>query len=245
VSETSPSLLTSLRIEPDGGLVRLSSVPTSGDAACHLAWSPDGRHLVVAHYGSGSVSSVAVTADGQLTGVVGRVRFIGSSPDPERQTEPHAHQVVVDGAELLVADLGTDQLYRLALDDSGQFATVAGAVGLPAGSGPRHLVVVADHLVVACELSGQLWVAVRTAEGWQHVQTVPASGRAGGPAAVPSAIRAHGEEIFVANRGPETVAVFGLDSDEHRLRPIQEFPGGGAEPRDLVVTSDRLWSVIA
>ena len=173
--------------------------------------------------------------------LVDRFRFAGSGPNPDRQAEPHAHQVVVDGAELLVADLGTDQLHRLMIDDGGRFSPLAPAVRLPAGSGPRHMVVVGDHLVVACELSGELWVAVRTPEGWQHVQTVPASTRGDGPAAAPSAIRAHGDEIFVANRGAETVAVCRLDRGGHRLHPVQEFPGGGAEPRDLVVTADRLW----
>lgn len=240
VSETSPSSLTSLRIEPAGQLARLSSVPTDGDAACHLAWSPDGRHLVVAHYGSGSVSSVGLGAEGQLSAVVDRVQFEGTGPDPDRQTGPHAHQVVVDRAELLVADLGSDRVHRLTIDDAGRFATVTAPVRLPPGSGPRHLVVIEDHLVVACELSGEVWVGVRTPDGWRHTQTVPASGRTG-PTAVPSAIRAADDLVFVANRGVETVAAFRLDPVEHRLSPVQEFAGGGAEPRDLVVTPDRLW----
>ena len=242
VSASEPGQVSSVRLHPDGALTLLSSVPTGGDGSCHLALSPDSRFVVVADYVSGSVSSVPLDLDGRLGDRVDRHQFQGAGPDPERQRGPHAHQVVWDGDELLVADLGTDRIHRLSLSSAGRLAEVGPAVRLPAGSGPRHLVVVQDHLVVATELSGELWLGRRTpGAGWTQVDRVQSTGTADGGELYPSALRADGDTVFVANRGPGTVAVFALDRAAGALTLTAELDGGGRWPRDLVVTDDRLW----
>jgi 6-phosphogluconolactonase len=242
VSESEPGQVSSVWLHPDGALTLLSSVPTGGDGSCHLALSPDASFLVVADYVSGSVSSVPVGQDGRLGDRVDRHPFEGAGPDPDRQRGPHAHQVVWDGDELLVPDLGTDRIHRLRLDAAGRFAVAAAPVLLPAGSGPRHLVVVEDHLVVAAELSGELWLGRRLpGGGWTDVDRVRCSGTAGGGELYPSALRADGDTVFVANRGPGTVAAFALDRPAGTLTLTAEVDGGGRWPRDLVVTDDWLW----
>ena len=242
VSEAEPGQVSSVRLHPDGALTLISSVPTGGDGSCHLALSRDRRFVVVADYVSGSLSSVPVDPDGRLGEAVDRRQFHGAGADPDRQEGPHAHQVVWDGDELLAVDLGTDRIHRLALSPAGRFAEAGPAVRLPAGSGPRHLVVVEDHLVVATELSGELWLGRRTAAGgWTEVDRVRCTGTTEGGELYPSALRADGDTVFVANRGPGTVAVFNLDRTAGTLRLTAELDGGGRWPRDLVVTDDWLW----
>jgi 6-phosphogluconolactonase len=241
VSEGSPSVISSLQRDAEGRLSLISSVETGGDFACHLALAPDGRHLVVAHYGSGSVASVAVLDDGRLSERLDLYTFVGTGPDPDRQEGPHAHQVVFDGDQLLVADLGTDRLHRLNLGPEGRFASAGPAVELAPGSGPRHLVIIGDHLVVACELSAELWLGVRDGPGWRHVQTVPSSTRRASEPIAPSALRADGQEIFVANRFAGTVAAFHLDRSAPALTMTDEFDCGGPVPRDLVLDAGHLW----
>ena len=243
VSETDASRVSSVARSDDGRLVLLSDVATGGSDACHLALSPDGTRLLVAHYGSGSVASFLVGADGRLSSLVDRVASTGTGPDPDRQAAPHAHQVVWDGEEVLVPDLGTDRLHRLHVGADGALTGAGPAVVLPAGSGPRHLVVLGDHLAVACELSGQLWLAARTDDGWLEVASVPCSAAAEGASVQPSALRADGDQLYVANRGPATVAVFTLDRPTGLLTPVAEFGCGGAGPRDLVLEPARLWVV--
>jgi 6-phosphogluconolactonase len=242
VSEDAPARVSSALVRSDGSAALLSRVSTGGDGACHLALSPEGRRLLVANYGSGSVSSFLVGPDGRLSGLVDLVTFSGSGPDPDRQEGPHAHQVVWDGEEVLVADLGTDRLHRLQVAEDGGLSEAGPAVPLPPGSGPRHLVLVEDHLVVACELSGRLWLAQRgDTGGWQEVGSVPCSGASAKGPVLPSALRADGDRLFVANRGPGTVAVFRLDRAAGHLDPVAEFGCGGAGPRDLALEPGQLW----
>jgi 6-phosphogluconolactonase len=192
-SESGPASVSSLRLGADGSLSELSTVRTGGDYACHLALSPNGRQLVAANYGSGSVSSFLIGPNGLLTECRDLVAFGGSGPHQERQDAPHAHQALWDSNEILVCDLGTDLIHRLSLDEHGRFAA-GEPVRLPPGSGPRHCVIVDDHLVVACELSAELWVARRSATGWEETQRVPTSTSASvgkvGPAPVWTSERA-------------------------------------------------------
>jgi 6-phosphogluconolactonase len=241
VTEGTPSLVHSLALAADGGLERLASRESGGEVGAHLALSPDNRYVVVAHYGSGSVSSFAVDDRGRLSERLDLMTFDGSGPVPERQDGSRAHQVVFTGGELLVSDLGTDRVHRLVLGADGRFRTGADPIVLPAGSGPRHLVVIEDFLVVACELSADLWLGRRTDDGWAEAQRVPASTWEVDEPIAPSALRADGNHVFLANRGAGTIAVFDLDQPSGRLIRLTEFPGGGACPRDLVVHPDGLW----
>lgn len=240
-SEATPATVTSVRVADDGRLIPLSTRNTGGDAACHLCLSRDGRFLVVANYGSGSIATFAVRDDGTLGERVDLLTFAGSGPDAERQESPHAHQVVVDGEELLVCDLGADVIRRIALEpEHGSLSTPREPLELPAGSGPRHLVVVEDFLVVACELSAELWFARRTDDGWEHIRTV-ATSTSGADLVQPSGIFADAHRLFVANRGADTLAVFDLEPAAGRLTRVAEFGCGGAWPRDLTVRDGLLW----
>ena len=126
VTEGTPSLAAQPGArERTAGSSLLTSRESGGDFGCHLALAPDGRHLVVAHYGSGSV--------GQLR----RRRGWGAEPrspdlDDVRRHRPGSRaagpartriRCVFDRDELLVADLGTDQIHRLAVGRRRPFRT--------------------------------------------------------------------------------------------------------------------------
>ena len=55
VSETAGGALASFALEDGGAVLRpVASVPSGGDDPCHILIWPDGRHLSVANYSSGS-----------------------------------------------------------------------------------------------------------------------------------------------------------------------------------------------
>lgn len=240
LSERTPTHVTAHRIEADGSLTQISRLATGGDGGCHLGMGPDDRHVVVAHYGVGSVSSLSIADDGALIEVTGRLALTGSGPDPERQDGPHAHMAVTVGAEVLVPDLGTDRIHRLRLSPEGEI-TAGEPLVTPPGSGPRHLVVTGEHLVLACELSAELWLARRDGDGWREIGTVPSTRSTSGPRVYPSAIVADGDRVIVANRGCDTFATFVLDRSADTLNLIDETPTGGDWPRDLTVHDGQVW----
>ena len=251
VCETAPSELVCARVEDDGGLRVLSRRATGGDFGCHLALTADGRQVVVAHYGSGSVESFGLDDDGQLTGPLDRyVSTAPLGPDPVRQAEPHAHQAVLDPhrpGEVLVCDLGTDRVHRLLLGPDGRLTERAPALVLPAGFGPRHLVVAGDTLVVAGELTCELWFGRRDGTGWRPTQLLPTTRRTAAErarAAAPptaSALRLAGDQLVVATRGVDTVSVFSLDHERSTATFAAEVSCGGRHPRDVVVADGLLW----
>ncbi|MDN5762810.1 MAG: lactonase family protein [Microlunatus sp.] len=239
VEEASPSTLSSLRYQPDGSLQLLGTVETGGDGACHVTVTDDGRYALVSHYGSGSVALVEIAATGTLSDVVDLLELTGAGPNAERQAGSHVHQVVaVDGGLYLVVDLGGDHIFRLRVMN-GALVPIGDPIQLPPGWGPRHLVAVADHLVVAGELSGELWIARRDGNDWRHLRTVPSSSRTG--LCQPSGIVTDGARVFVANRGVDTISVFDLDPAVGEFSAVAEFDCGGHWPRALTLDGGRLW----
>ena len=62
--------------------------------------------------------------------------------NPTRQEGPHAHQAILHptSGELLVPDLGTDQVCRFKKTDAGKWESVGGMdIQYEAGGGPRHV----------------------------------------------------------------------------------------------------------
>lgn len=240
-SEEGPTTVTTLVVDAAGGLLNLASVTGTGSGACHLCFDPSGRFVLVANYGSGSVSCFGIDSSGTLGPETDLFQLTGGGPDSERQEGPHAHQVVVDGDEILVPDLGTDRVVRLRVDAAGRLSEAAQPVQLPPGSGPRHLVVLEDHLVVACELNATLWLARREGSTWVETDVVDASRSRTAERIYPSAFVADGRTVFVANRGAGTIGVFSVDPETSTVSRQTEIDCGGPWPRDLVVTPTHLW----
>lgn len=238
ISEATESQVHTLELTEEG-LKLIASVPTGGVGACHLGFDETGGWVLVAHYSEGAVSTHRVLSDGTLSPAETLHQFTGSGPDQARQEQSHAHQVVASEGRIKVPDLGADVVHRIRMGVEGHLNRSDEPIRLPAGSGPRHLVITGDHLVIACELSGDLWLARRKGDSWDLVHQVPAS--ASEDRVHPSALRIDGDQVFVANRGPDTFAVFALDREQNTLNRRAEVSTGGEWPRDLVLTEDEVW----
>ncbi len=214
---------------------------TGGSAPCHLAVSPDGRFVVCANYGSGSVSVHPVGSDGsvgertdlaQHSGVVG--------PVAGRQDGPHAHQVVfAPTGELLSCDLGLDAVIAYDLDGQGRLAEIARSA-LAAGTGPRHLAFAPDGQTawVVGELASTLTVC--RVVGPTLVPLASLSTRApeaaGENLAAEILVSADGKSVLVSNRGDDTVTWF--DVDGQSLTPRRTIACGGHWPRLIAFGED-------
>ncbi|SDT68781.1 lactonase family protein [Actinoplanes derwentensis] len=244
VNELEQGTVSAFAVAPDHSLTPLVTHPTGGSDPCHLAVTADGRHLVVANYASGSVSVHPLDAEGVPGERSDLLTLAGSGPDTERQSSPHAHQVVPDrnGSDVLISDLGSDRVWRSRLDPvSGRLGAPEPAVAAKPGTGPRHLVRSVDGaLLLVGELTGALsWYRpaggpTLEAHGETATSTLP------GPV-YPSEITMgrDGRFVYVANRGPDTVSVFAWDGDSATL--IAEVPAGGVWPRHMILLGDHLY----
>ncbi|GAA1894610.1 lactonase family protein [Lapillicoccus jejuensis] len=249
------------RVAPDGdgpwpalGEERASG----GSSPCHLALTADGRHLLVANYGDGSVAVLPVAEDGSLGERTDLVRHEGpTGPNAERQDGPHAHQcVVTPTGHVLVCDLGLDAVVGYELSPDGRLTEVARS-RLSPGSGPRHLALSPDGATawVACELTST--VVTCDVDGARLTPRSSVSTRAPhlrlDNLAASILVTDDGSRVLVSNRGDDTIAVFDvetgllrrdtiLDCSGHWPRAITWGPDGellvAAERSDIVVRID-------
>lgn len=228
----------------DGDELRLlGAQPTGGAAACHVSVDSSGRYVLTANYGSGSVAVHPINADGGMGERSDLVQHEGSGPNQERQSGPHAHMVVPDpsGEYVLAVDLGTDTVYQYHLED-GRLRP-SGAASGPPGAGARHL---AFHpggrfAYVVNELAST--VCTLDLAAFEIGGSTPTVASDVAAMSRPSAIRvsADGRYCYVANRGPDTLAVLAVSPDGEALQLIATVPTGGAHPRDFVLESDLIY----
>ncbi|GLY96722.1 lactonase family protein [Actinoplanes sp. NBRC 103695] len=241
-NELDVGTVSAFRVGPDGSLKLDAVVRTGGVHPCHVAVTPDGRHLLAANYSSGSVSVHPVDAEGRPGERTDLLDLFGEGPDPDRQKGPHAHMVAPDDTgHVLIADLGSDRVWRARLDPlSGRLLDLAPAIVTRPGFGPRHLLRTPDGAVlVAGELSAELSWHRPGAGGLERAGATPATTIPG--EAFPSEVTGgpDGRFVYLANRGPDTVAIFAWDGE--RATRVGEVPTGGVWPRHLTVAGDHLY----
>lgn len=213
------------------GLTLLSKSSTHGNSTCHLSLDPDEKLLIASHYHEGRVSLYPVHE-----GVIGTqkqlVQQYGRGPNQERQEGPHAHQSLMRPGhpEVFTCDLGADRVFIYHLDSR---LVLIDDILLPAGSGPRHLAFDGDTRFYVCaELSNEVYCFVRRANAWHMDQVLstlphPVDGN------TCAAIRLFGDELYVSNRGHDSIARFQRTSDGS-LTAQGYISAHGKGPRDFV-----------
>lgn len=231
VAETDEGHVRSWRLADGAPAQPLSSGETGGAEPAHLTVDPSGRFLITANYSGGNISVHRLGADGSIGERTDLVQHERRGQHP-RQDAAHPHMVRAGADGLLVTDLGGDAIYRYRLTDEGTL-TADGVARTPPGSGPRHVLPVASRYYVTAELTGEVLVYDHD---WRLLGTVPASARAGPNQ--PSELVGHGRYLYVANRGPNTVAVFDISAQLPRF--VQEVPTGDW-PRHIALDGDTLY----
>src|SRR5882757_6013973 len=119
-NESADGEITVVVPDDPGSLISVASVPSGGADPCHLAVTPDGRHLLCSNYSSGSLAVFALDGAGMITDRTDLVTHHGSGPVADRQESRHVHLAVVLDAVVSAVDLCTDEMrsYTLAGDGS-------------------------------------------------------------------------------------------------------------------------------
>jgi 6-phosphogluconolactonase len=230
-----------------GQLKLLNRQSARGSAACYLDVDATGKAVLVANYSTGSVAALPVKEDGSLGEAASFHQHTGSSVDPARQKEPHAHCIVIspDNRFAYAADLGLDQVLAYRLDAAQAKLTPSRQpfVRTPPGAGPRHLTFHPNgkHVYVINELSNSVTLFdFDTDTGMliekQTISTLPKD-FTGKSYCADLKITPNGRFLYGTNRGHDSIAAYRIGSDG-RLTLLGIEPSLGKGPQNLAITPD-------
>lgn len=228
-----------------GQLKPLNRQSSRGTASCYLDVDATGKSVLVANYTSGSVAALPIRPDGSLGEPASFVQHAGSSVNPARQKEPHAHCIVIspDNRYAYVADLGLDQILIYRLDPAAAKLTPSrqAFVRTLPGAGPRHLTFHPNgkSVYVINELTNSVTHFDYEAETGnlyerQTISTLPAD-FTGVSHCADLKITPNGKFLYGTNRGHDSLACYRI-ADDGRLSLIEIRPSLGGGPQNLAIT---------
>jgi len=239
--------VSALAIEPKTGkLTLLNQQSSQGAGPCHLVVDRTGRCALVANYSGGSIACLPIGQDGRLAEATSFVQHEGSSVNPRRQKDPHAHSINVDPANrfAFVADLGLDKvlIYRLDADrarlapNDPPFARVA------PGSGPRHFAFHPNgryaYVIneMACTVTAFAYDARRGAlEPLETISTLPEGVEGDHITTAEVQVHPSGKFLYGSNRGHHSIAIFAIDPSTGKLKPLGHESTQGKTPRNFAI----------
>jgi 6-phosphogluconolactonase len=253
------SYVSAFAIDPATGKLRLlNTIPTGGTSTCHLSMDKTGKFVLLANFGSGSISVVRVNDDGSLGSQTAFVQHLGhGSPDVPVQSGPHPHTILVspDNRYVIVSDLGVDKVFIYRFDQStGMLSPLDPPfAAVEPGGGPRRFLFdPAGAFGYQLNEMGSTLItfAWDPAQGsltrLQEVSITPPGFRNAG---AEMQISANGKYLYASNRLsrfndkdhnkidrlPGTISLFAIDPQKHTLSEIQHFPSGGVMPRSFAI----------
>jgi 6-phosphogluconolactonase len=253
---SSTGAVSAFAIDGVTGLLTPLGKQTSGGAdPCHLVVDTRGMNVLVANYSGGSVAVLPIAADGRLQAAPVVLHHEGFGPDGVRQEGPHAHGIVLDGAErfALAADLGADRVFVYRFDSAAGSleSNDPKSVALEPGSGPRHLAwhPSGRYLYAINELRSTI-TALRYDAGpgaavpFQTITTLP-DGFSGKNKAAEIVVSPDGRFLYGSNRGDDSIAIFKIESASGALVPAGHVPTGGRTPRHFAIDPSGRWLLAA
>ena len=124
----------------DGTFKLLNKQRTFANSPCYVI--TNGKRVITANYGGGSVSVFPLRYDGSLDSLSAVYEGEAGGPDPKRQAKAHVHCVYFspDSNYVFATDFGSDRILRYAYNPKEeQLYPLADSIQLAPGSGPRHL----------------------------------------------------------------------------------------------------------
>jgi 6-phosphogluconolactonase len=168
----------------------------------------------------------------------------GSSVNPGRQKEPHAHSINVDPQNrfAFAADLGIDKIviYRMDLENGKLIPTGKDASVAP-GAGPRHFTFDAagrfayvinelDNTVTAFSYDAEQGVLTEI----QVISTLP-DDFSGTSYCAEIVMASSGQFLYGSNRGHDSIAIFTVDAESGKLSTVGYESVRGKNPRNFIL----------
>jgi len=233
-----------------GNLKLLNQQSSRGAGPCHVTVDREGKNVLVANYGGGSVAVLPIEADGRLREASDFVQHTGKSVNPRRQERPHAHSINLDpaGRFAVVADLGLDKILVYKFDAAAGRLTPNDPphTTVAPGAGPRHFAFHPSgrYAYVINEMNSTVTAfrydaAAGTLTELQTISTLPDEHKGNSTAEV--VVHPSGKFLYGSNRGHDSLAIFRIDEATGRLSAVGHQPTGGKTPRNFAIDPTGQW----
>ncbi|WP_449544871.1 lactonase family protein [Lelliottia amnigena] len=262
-SEVEQGVVQALRIGDSGELSALNQVASGGAGPVYLSLTPNGHHLLVANYVSGTIAVLPVKSDGSLGEATDTHQDQGEpgAAKPDAAVEgsfaisdhngPHAHMIAADpsGKFVFSTDLGLDRIYQYRFDDRSGKLTPNDPPFINAsskGAGPRHFVFTpkGDGLwLINEEASTLTHYSLNSESGTlKEGKTISAlpKGYKGTSFAAGLVLSHDGKQLYVANRLHNSIAHFTVTADG-TLTHQDDVWTRGDYPRTLTLDNQGRW----
>jgi 6-phosphogluconolactonase len=234
------------RVDKKTGMLSLINEQSAmGKDPAHVSIDPLGSFVYVSNYSSGNLSMFPVRDDGGLDEASDVVQHTGSSVNPSRQQQAHAHAAdpSTDGRFLYVSDLGLDKIMIYEIDRQQKTLSPASTpwfVSTP-GAGPRHLSFRPDgaYAYSAEELTSTIAVLridknTGALEQVQRLSMLPDDFE-GSNSAADIHVSPDGKFLYASNRGHDSIVIFSIDESSGALSLVGHAPTKGKHPRNFMI----------
>ncbi|MCH1624130.1 lactonase family protein [Ferdinandcohnia quinoae] len=235
-----------------GQLVEMNRQKTQGSHPCYISLETNDGCLFAVNYGGGSINIFPLQEDGSIAPLSDVKYYTGSSIVEKHQEQSHPHAIVniPNTNKFIVTDLGTDLLYVYELQLQTCKFQLVEEVTIPAGSGPRHLVVHPErhNIYVVHELNSSLSVFAYD-EGGESLQLIQTIGTLteefdGSNYCADIHISPTGTHLYVSNRGHHSIATFEILNDG-QLKLIGNTSTMGEWPRNFAIVPNGKFLLVA
>ncbi len=238
-----------------GDLKLLNQQPSGGSGPCHISIDHEGKNALVANYGSGSASVIPIKSDGRLGEPTGFVQHVGSSVNPRRQNEPHAHSINVspDNRFAFVADLGIDKImiYRLDTEKGTIEENSPSFAKVKPGAGPRHFAFHPNqkYAYVINELDCTVTAFAYqpdsgTLTDIQTITTLP-NGFDGSNSCAEVRVHPGGKFLYGSNRGHDSIVVYRINPAKGILTFVEHETADIKTPRNFNIDPTGRFCLVA
>jgi len=246
-SETSDhQTIGAYRADKETGMLSLINEQSAkGIAPAHVSVDPLGSFVYVSNYTSGNVSMYPIRDDGGLDAASDLVQHVGSSINPDRQQNAHAHAAdpSPDGRFLYVSDLGMDKIMIYEVDRQRQVLSPASTPWFEntPGAGPRHLSSHpnGNYAYSVEELTSTIAVlrVNRTTGALEQVQRVSMlpDDFEGSNTAADIHVSPDGKFLYASNRGHDSIVIFAIDESSGELSLTGYQSVIGQHPRNFMI----------
>jgi len=232
----------------------VNSVSSQGLSPCNISFDKDGKFIMVANYGNGTVALMPIDQTNRLMEAVSIDKHSGKGPT-SRQESSHAHMIIQSPYNHFVysLDLGTDQIITYKLDEEKQQLIPTGRNTHTApGAGPRQMAFHPSRpwSYVVNELNGTIEAfVIDTISGMlnrfqtisTHTDNKNDTAASGDIHIVPS-----GKYLYSSNRGNlNNIAMYSINLTNGELTLIGYQSTFGKTPRNFVIDSSGTFLLVA